>query len=136
MSQDDDHLQILAIFHYVVAGFAALVSLFPTVHLVVGLCMVSGYFTEPKEEFPIRLAGWLLVAFASFWIAVGLTFACSLLAAGRCLERRRRYQFCLVMAGLACVFMPFGTVLGVFTIVTLTKASVKAQFQAAPAPGA
>jgi hypothetical protein len=134
MSQDDDHLQILAIFHNVVAGFACLVALFPTVHLVVGLCLVSGYFTDPKPDFPFALVGWLLILFASCWIIAWLTFATLLVAAGRCLRQRRRYQFCLVIAGVACAFMPFGTVLGVFTIVTLSKEIVRAQFQPAPAP--
>lgn len=133
MSRDDDHLQILGIFHNVVAALGALVSLFPTVHLVVGLCMVSGYFTEPKDEFPIRLAGWFLVSFASCWILAGLAFSFALFMAGRRLRQRRNYPFCLGMAGVACAFMPFGTVLGVFTIITLTRASVKAQFQPAAA---
>jgi hypothetical protein len=134
VSQEDDHLQMLAVFHNVVAGLALLVALFPTVHLVVGLCMVSGYFTDPKEEFPFALVGWILIFFASLWIVVWLAFSSALVAAGRCLRRRRRYQFCLVMAGLACAFMPFGTALGVFTIITLSKESVKAQFQPAPGP--
>lgn len=34
-------------------------------------------------------------------------------------------MFCLIMAGIACLFMPFGTVLGVFTIVVLTRESVR-----------
>jgi hypothetical protein len=134
MSRDDEHLDMLAVFHNVVAGLALLVALFPSVHLFVGLCLVSGYFTDPKPDFPFALVGWFFVLFASCWIVAGLTFAFSLAWAGRCLRRRRRYPFCLVMAGLACAFMPFGTVLGVFTIVTLTKESVKAQFQPASAP--
>jgi hypothetical protein len=32
------------------------------------------------------------------------------------------------MAGVACMFMPFGTVLGVFTIVVLLRDSVKELF--------
>jgi hypothetical protein len=45
------------------------------------------------------------------------------------LTRRRRYTFCLVIAGLLCLWMPFGTILGVFTLVTLTKPPVRAQFE-------
>jgi hypothetical protein len=32
------------------------------------------------------------------------------------------------MAGIACVFMPFGTVLGVFTIIVLMRDSVRRLF--------
>jgi len=36
--------------------------------------------------------------------------------------------FCLVMAGAECLFMPFGTVLGVFTIILLLQEPVKQLF--------
>jgi hypothetical protein len=39
-------------------------------------------------------------------------------------------MFCLVMAGIQCIFMPFGTVLGVFTIIVLMRNSVKEAFTA------
>lgn len=135
MSRDDDNLQVLAIFHFVVAGFATLVSLFPTVHLLVGIGLLSGFFTEPKDPFPYALIGWIFVIGASCWIVLGLVFAFLLVRAGRCLKARRRYQFCLVMAGVACIFMPFGTILGVLTIFVLTKESIRAQFLRPASPG-
>jgi hypothetical protein len=33
------------------------------------------------------------------------------------------------MAGIECMFTPFGTVLGVFTIITLVRPSVKEVFE-------
>ena len=135
MDRDDQTLQVLAIFHFVVAGFATLVSLFPTVHLLVGIGLLSGFFTDPKDPFPFALVGWIFVIGASFWIVLGLTFASLMVGAGRCLKARRRYQFCLVMAGVACIFMPFGTILGVLTILMLTKETVRAQFVPPTAQG-
>jgi hypothetical protein len=50
---------------------------------------------------------------------------------------RKAYSFALVIACIECLFVPFGTILGVFTIVTLSRESVKALFEriqmAAPA---
>jgi hypothetical protein len=48
--------------------------------------------------------------------------------------------FHYAVAAIACMFMPFGTVLGVFTIIVLMRPSVKELFaaagsSAAPAPG-
>jgi len=129
VNQDSDLLRILAAFHFVVAGMAVLVSLFPAVHLFVGICLVSGVFTDPGEPFPFALVGWLFIGLASCWICCGLLFASCLAVAGRMLLKRRGYLFCLVMAGLACMFMPFGTALGAITLITLMKDSVKAQFQ-------
>ena len=58
----------------------------------------------------------------------GWAFAACVAYAGRCLNERRHYTFCMVMAGIACMFMPFGTILGVFTIIVLVRPSVKALF--------
>lgn len=130
-SQDQQHLDLLGVFHYVVAGIAALFSLFPVIHLVMGLAMVTGQFPDmharPGQPNP-ALFGWFFVVFAAIFILCGLTFSALLAYAGRCLRQRRRYTFCLVMAAISCVFMPFGTVLGVFTLIVLTKPTVKPLF--------
>jgi hypothetical protein len=55
------------------------------------------------------------------------------LIAGRCLSRRKCYSFALVIACIECLFIPFGTILGVFTIVALSRASVKGLFSTATA---
>jgi hypothetical protein len=38
------------------------------------------------------------------------------------------------MAGVACLFMPFGTVLGIFTIIVLVRPQVKALFDTMAPP--
>lgn len=135
-AQDADHLRLLSIFHYVVAGITALFSLFPLIHLVMGLAMVTGHLPMESEQgnepFDPRLFGWFFVAFAGAFIAAGLTLAGFMAYAGRCLVQRRRHVLCMVVAGISCCFMPFGTVLGVFTLIVLLRPSVKAAFGAGP----
>ena len=58
----------------------------------------------------------------------GLAMATCVAIAGRRLAGHRSYTFCLVIAGIECAFSPFGTVLGVFTIVVLIRPSVKERF--------
>ncbi len=72
--------------------------------------------------------GWLFIVVGAMAISLGWTLALLVLIAGRQLAARRRYTYCLVVAGLECLFMPFGTVLGVFTILVLARPSVKALF--------
>jgi len=131
MTQDEDHLRLLSIFHYVVGGLAGLFALFPIFHLVFGLILVlaPGQF-EGKGDPPPALIGWMFVIFAAVFIALGWVFAAFVLATGRFLAKRTHYLFCLVMGGVECVFMPFGTVLGVFTIIVLTRDPVKRLFTA------
>lgn len=130
MTRDDEHVRLLSIFHYVLAALAGLFSLFPLIHIMMGALMLSGRFeTQTPDE---RLFGWMFIALGSAFMAAGIAFSVCLALAGRYLSQRRHYMFCLVMAALACMFVPFGTVLGVLTIVTLQKESVRQLF--APPP--
>jgi hypothetical protein len=124
--QDRDHLQLLTIFHYVVAGLAALFACIPFLHFFMGLAFATGLFGEGEREATVIGIG--LMAVTGVIILAGWTFAGLVLWAGRNLAKRTRYTFCLVMAGVQCIFMPFGTVLGVFTIIVLMRDSVKAEF--------
>jgi hypothetical protein len=125
---DLEQLRLLAIFHYVVGGMAALFSLVPLVHLVTGLAVVTGHLPMDGADSGERMLGGFFVGLALMFIAAGLTFAALIVAAGRSLSRQVRYTFCLVVAGLECLFMPFGTVLGVLTIVVLRRTSVRERF--------
>jgi hypothetical protein len=129
MKQDEEHLRLLSIFHYVVAGLAALIACFPILHLIVGLVFIFASNHLPANgNPPPAFIGWIFVIFAATFILLGWTMAALILTTGRFLARRKHYQFCLVMAGVECLFMPFGTVLGVFTILVLVRESVKPLF--------
>ena len=38
-------------------------------------------------------------------------------------------MYCFVVAAIECILIPFGTVLGVFTIIALSRPSVKVLFE-------
>ncbi|WP_426804103.1 hypothetical protein [Stenotrophomonas sp. SrG] len=135
--EDASHLRLLSIFHYVVAGLTALFSLFPLIHVGIGIAALSGAMpiesnggaASPDET---RLFGWMFIGIGSFVILCGLTLAGFMAYAGRCLARQRRHTLCLVVAALSCMCMPLGTVLGVFTLIVLLRPAVKAAFDASP----
>ena len=131
MNQDLEHLRLLSIFHYVLAGLAALFACFPLIHLVIGIVLV---FVPEKMtsngEVPPEFIGWFFVILAGCFILEGLALAVFIAVTGRFLSQRRRYIFCMVVAAIECTFMPLGTVLGVFTLIVLTRDSVKKLFEA------
>ena len=126
MNQDLEHLKLLAIFHYVLAGMTALGSLLPVFHLVIGLALLSGNLGNGPP--PPPEVGYFFVGIAGFFILTGLTIAAFLFFAGRCLARQRHYGLCFCVAAVSCLFMPLGTVLGVFTLVVLSRDTVKQCF--------
>jgi hypothetical protein len=127
---DEDHLRLLSIFHYVVGGLTALIGCFPIIHISIGLflALAPEQWLDSKGEPPPRWFGILFAVIGIMMIAIFWTFAACLIAAGRCLSLRRHYMFCLVMAAIACMCQPWGTVLGVFTIIVLMRESVKQLF--------
>jgi len=131
MNQDKEHLDLLAVFHYVVAGITALMACIPLLHLAVGIAFLLAPATGPDP--PPRFLGWFFIFFAGFFILCGWTLALFMFLTGRCLHRRRAWKFCLVVGAIECIVMPFGTVLGVFTIVVLSRQSVKELFGLEPA---
>jgi hypothetical protein len=128
MNDDREHLRLLVIFYYVVAGMAGLFSLFPLIHLAIGIAAVTGHLDNRNGQPLPVLVGWFFIVFAAVWMTCGFSFAICLVLAGRFLAQRRRYLYCLVMACVACMFMPFGTLLGVFTVIVLMRPSVKELF--------
>jgi len=129
---DADHLKMLAIFHFVGAGLAVVGLLFLLGHYAV----MHAVFTNPKffenqkggpppaELFAIMK--WFYLAGAVWFMSSGVLN----LISGLCLRARKGRTFSLVVAGINCLHIPLGTVLGVFTIVVLVRDSVREQYSA------
>jgi hypothetical protein len=129
VTREEQHLRLLSIFHYVVAGITALFGCFPIFHLVIGLLLFfAPEVFDSKGEQPPDWIGLLFAGFALFIMMLFWILAAVILTAGYFLAGRTHYWFCLVVAGLECMFGPFGTVLGVFTIVVLMQDSVRQLF--------
>jgi ABC-type Fe3+ transport system permease subunit len=137
MNQDEEHLRLLSIFHYVCAGMAAFFACIPIIHVIVGSVMLlhpQPFVSQNNQPHPEKFVGLLFVVIGGMFILLGWAFAACLAYAGRCLGQRKHYTYCMVVAALACMFMPFGTVLGVFTLMVLIRPSVKPLFNGMTPP--
>jgi hypothetical protein len=127
-SQDQQHLELLAIFHYIFGGLGALCSCFPLVYLGMGVAMLTGAFKDGSNGPPEEL-GWVLVVIGAIVSILGWTMSACIIFAGRKLTRHESHTFCTVVAALMCLSIPLGTALGVFTIIVLMRPSVKELFE-------
>lgn len=132
--QDEDHLRLLAIFHYVWGGLTLAYSLFFGLYLAIGVFALSNpaaFDNKGSAQSDPAGAQFMGTVFTAMG-AIGMVFALGLggltIWAGRCLARRERFNLCFAMACINCLGVPVGTVLGVFTLVVLNRPSVRALF--------
>jgi hypothetical protein len=125
-TQDEQHLDILSILHYVYGGLLVLGGFFPLLYVGMGVLFVSGGLTPKNSPNPPPppAIGYVfivigVVACLIIWMSAGL-----MVLSGRYLARRKNRTFCLIIAGISCLNMPLGTILGVFTIIVLMKERV------------
>jgi len=130
-NEDERHLKLLSMFHYIVAGLVALFSCIFIAHLIIGIIAIVSpqMFKGNDGSLPPPFFGWIFALIGGIAVLSGWVFAVCLILAGRFLARRKRYLFCLVMAGISCMFVPFGTILGIFTIIILQRPAVREQFK-------
>lgn len=127
INRDKEQLKLLSIFHYVVAGITALFSLITVPHMLIGLTALSTpeFFEEPGSEFAGVSFGWLFFGIGGTMFLTMLLLSISLMVSAGSLRKRKNYWLSFVVACVACLFTPFGTVLGVFTLIVLSRQSVK-----------
>jgi hypothetical protein len=127
-NKDADNLRTLAICHYVVSGFSLLGLGFLGLHYSIMRVAFGNpqLWENAKSPQPFKPDEFFHV-FQWFYLIFGILIVLSgilTLMAGRFIHRRVNRTFSIVIAGLNCLHLPFGTVLGVFTIIMLTKESV------------
>jgi hypothetical protein len=129
VDRDTEHLRILSICWYVASGLALLIGCIPLIYVILGVLFITNPagFAGGGPPPPVTV-GWFMAIFGGaatllFWVGAILGFF-----AAWSLPQRRRLALCYTAAALACLQIPIGTVLGVFTFIVLTRRSIKTSF--------
>lgn len=135
-----EYLRSLAMAHYVVGGIRAFNACFGLIYCGLGVMLMmdpgSWGASGPGSSHGAPPA-WLGVGFAiagGAFTVLGWLFAFLTIHSGRCLARQQRRVYSIVVAAVNCIFFPFGTALGIITIILLCKNEVIALYSAPPAP--
>jgi len=143
--KDTEHIKLLMVFHFVLAGLSLLGIVFLFMHYFMMNTMMTHFSTMevkdasgtafPFEDF-LKVFVWFYVFMGVIFIAICIVNVLS----GMFLRRRKYRIFTLVVAGLNCMRIPFGTALGVCTIMVLMRESVIQSYESdrltGPAPPA
>lgn len=126
-AKDQEDLRLLSIFHYIVGGLASFFACLPLIHMGIGLFFILApeQIAPQNGEAPPEFFGWLFFLLGLGFFLVGQVLAIGVILSGRFIARRKYYLYSFIVACLECAFFPFGTVLGVFTIIVLSRDTVR-----------
>jgi hypothetical protein len=126
---DEEHLRLLTIGHYITGGLCiAFASIF-IFHFVFIALMAANpdLFSTPSGQ-QVAPPDGVMRVFAiviGLFILAGWSFGGLTIYVGRCIKHRARRTLTFVVACLNTIFIPVGTVLGVSTLIVLSRPSVK-----------
>lgn len=126
---DEDNLRLLRIGYFISAGvtlFASMIVLVYTFFFYFVFAQIAR--TPGTADFPPNL-GRLFGALGVVITLVLVAVAVLKFVTGQQLAKRRSRIFCMVMAGITCLSIPFGTLLGVCTFVVLLRPTVERSFE-------
>jgi hypothetical protein len=126
--RDREHLNLLAVFHFIGAGLAVLGLGFLCIHFLIFQAVMThqrfGGGAHSEWNLPMAI-------FSVFYLFFGAWLVSCLVLnvlSGFFLLKRRHRVFSIVTAAFNCAHVPFGTLLGVFTIVVLSRDSVRREY--------
>ncbi len=145
-AEDREHLSALSIGHFILAG-VALFSGIPTLVLAIAgasavdelgqsMSILMGDVSGQQAADPfgggadamIQSVESLMVTAIVAGLVVALISTIHLVVVGVKIRQRRWWTFCYLTGWGECLMFPFGTILGIFTIIVLGRPSVKKLF--------
>jgi hypothetical protein len=134
---DDEHLKLLSIGYMISAAMTAVLSLFSLIYVVFGVGIVVALSKHSFGEGgasgpPPAVIGWVITGVGLGIFVFALVVAALKFRVAMCIKQRKSRTFCMVIAAICCLGVPYGTLLGVFTFIVFGRPSVMRQFEAAP----
>jgi hypothetical protein len=129
VDRDQEHLRLLTLCYYLLAGTTAFFSLFALLYVAFGAIVLSGVIpqSQSSNDDP-RIVGYVLAGIGGAIFLLGIVSAILYFLVARGLRDRRSRTLCFAMACLTCLYIPFGTAIGVCTIQVLNRPEVKRLF--------
>ena len=130
--RDKEHLKILSVCYYVMSGLTVIGGCFCLLYMVMGVSMLSTLSGSSRasasEPEGVIMMGGMFVVIGVVGALIAFVVAALEFVVARRLVSNQSRMLCMVIAGINCLSMPVGTVLGVFTFIVLSRPSVAMSF--------
>jgi hypothetical protein len=127
---DEEHLKLLSLGYTVSAVMSLLFSFFGLLYAGMGAMLSAMPSNAPGSsgDPPPAFVGMIFGTIGVVMFVMLLSLAIAKFRVASQLKKRQSRTFCYVVAAITCLGMPWGTFLGVLTIMTLGRDSVSRQF--------
>jgi hypothetical protein len=140
MEKDLEHLKLLGIFHYIWGALSLLGGIvIGGYFLVIGIILMNNppTSTSSEDSGTASMAGGILIAVGVVLFFIVVVYGIlTLMAGGKYRKHQGGYWFCFILAIVTLVIggIP-GIALGIFSLIVLSRDSVKALFRGQSLPG-
>ena len=140
MEKDLEHLKLLGIFHYIWGALSLLGGIvIGGYFLVIGIILMNNppTSTSSEDSGTASMAGGILIGVGVVLFFIVVVYGIlTLMAGGKYRKHQGGYWFCFILAIVTLVIggIP-GIVLGIFSLIVLSRDSVKALFRGQSLPG-
>ncbi len=131
---NNEHLRLLEIFHYISGGLTILFSSLFIFHLVfMSFFMMNPEFfpnesVQACEINPEQFMSFFVYIFG-FMIFLGITYGVAQIISGRFIKKRKGRLFSIIVSIPNILFIPYGTILAILTIIILDKKNIKELYE-------
>ena len=130
---DEEQLRLLSFFHYVSGAVTIAFSSMFILHLIFMAYFSSNpeIFKAEDAEHALNMAGAMKVFVFIFAILIvfGITYGICEIMSGVFIKRRTNRLFSFIVAIPRILFIPYGSILSIFTLILLDRRSVKAMYE-------
>jgi hypothetical protein len=120
-----DRLAVLANAHWVLAGLVFIAASVPAFYASLGLDLV---FNAAAPHSTRAATGWRILVTGLAWVLAAFAYVLLLITSARAIRLRRRYKLVVATNVLSLLFVPFGTALGLVTLVALRDEEILLAF--------
>lgn len=127
---DDEHLRLLSIAFWIEGGITLLFACFPILYIAMGFAVTQMESIVPGKNMhgPPKELGYVFMGIGALLALVMASKGVLNILTARALQQRRHRMLCMVTAVLSLLSMPYGTVVGVATLIVLSRPTVMRQF--------
>ena len=140
MEKDLEHLKLLGIFHYIWGALSLIGGIvIGGYFLVIGIILMNNppTSTSSEDSGTASMVGGILIGVGVVLFLIVVVYGIlTLMAGGKYRKHQGGYWFCFILAIVTLVIggIP-GIVLGIFSLIVLSRDSVKALFRGQSLPG-